>query len=145
MIAGIAGIPLASCFESLILEGKSQAILKFLAAFCCCVFQLPSPGGVRRPKDDAVQPPTIKSLGPPPERHADRVTADMIRFLIAERESAYPRIEAGARSLLWQAQQQSQGAGEARCGRRQCGGHSPMTGTSQAAPTPYKSNRSQEI
>ena len=92
--SGDCGDTVGLLLRKLIAEGKSQAILKFLAAFCCCVFQLPSPGGVRRPKDDAVQPPTIKSLGPPPERHADRVTADMIRFLIAERESAYPRIEA---------------------------------------------------
>jgi hypothetical protein len=38
--------------------------------------------------------PTIECLESPPERHADRVTADMIRFLIAQRAGTNARVEA---------------------------------------------------
>jgi hypothetical protein len=37
-----------------------------------------------------VTPPRIASIAEPPERHADRVVAQMIRFLIAERQRATP-------------------------------------------------------
>jgi hypothetical protein len=45
-------------------------------------------------KDGAMKSPTIECLESPPERHADRVTADMIRFLIAQRAGTNARVEA---------------------------------------------------
>ena len=36
--------------------------------------------------------PAIQSVGPPPERHADRVVAEMTRWLQAEAERHFPMI-----------------------------------------------------
>jgi hypothetical protein len=37
--------------------------------------------------------PKIESIGPPPERHADRVVADMVRFIIRERAKDWERMQ----------------------------------------------------
>ena len=50
--------------------------------------------GSGRLKDGPMKSPTIECVEPPPERHADRVTADMIRFLIAQRAGKNARVEA---------------------------------------------------
>jgi hypothetical protein len=39
-------------------------------------------------------PPVISSIGPPPERHCDRVVAAMVRWLAAESDRLMPRVEA---------------------------------------------------
>jgi hypothetical protein len=42
----------------------------------------------------ALESPTIQSLGPPPERHADRIVAEMLRHLAQQRAALFPAIAA---------------------------------------------------
>jgi hypothetical protein len=46
----------------------------------------------------APPPPTIHSIGPPPERHADRVVAEMLRQLAVQKAARFPAIISALKS-----------------------------------------------
>jgi hypothetical protein len=91
---GIAALPSPPYFEA-IFRSRHKPSLSLLRN-CSIGTRLAAPAGQasRRAEDGVMKSPTIECLGPPPERHADRVTGDMIRFLITERVGTQTRIEA---------------------------------------------------